>query len=48
MHNSSHDIWVRNMDTDKANRELTQNSTKSHGEGAVRNNTKRQKKINLY
>ena len=32
---------VSNMETDETSRKLTQNSTKSHGEGHVRNNTKR-------
>ena len=47
MRNTSHDIRMRNMETDKANRKLTQNSAKDHGESNVRNNTKRLKKINL-
>ena len=44
---TSHDIWVRNTETDKANRELTQNSTKGNGKGNVKINTRRQEKINL-
>ena len=47
MRNSSHDIRMRNIETDKANREPIQNSTKSHGEDHFRNNTKGQEKINL-
>jgi len=47
MRSSCHDIRMQNMETDKANRKLTQNSTKSHGEGDVRNNTERQVKIKL-
>ena len=45
MCNTRHDIRLR--ETDETSRTLTQNSTKSHGEGHVRNNTKRQEKIDL-
>ena len=38
---------MQKMETDKANRKLTQNCPKSHGEGDVRDNTKRQENINL-
>ena len=43
MCNTSHDIQVQNMETNKAIRELIKNSTMGHGKGDVRNNTEIQK-----
>ena len=47
MRNTSHEIRIRDVETDKKSRELTQNSTKSHGKGYVRDNTKGQEKIHI-
>ena len=48
MCNASNDMfWMRDMETDKTSRKLTQNSTKSHGKGHAGNNIERQEKIYL-
>jgi len=47
MRNTNHDIWLWDMETDKASRKLAHSGAESHGKGHARTNTERWDKIDL-